>query len=478
MNSEAAAFYSCGRVCCTGSGAGTTEKEKHHFEGLLHGFDRLQSKSGWSYAKPLPGILKDNTEQSCSPVTVNSDRIVKRKVGWKPEPGQTFGTDPHCYITIDKPGYSTTVTATTDDEAISMPPLKKRAITSVGISVGVEDSAGSRYKTALQKKQECGIFLPSQGNVESTSVIAGRYLDSTSIRLGDGVPEERDLELISAPLVDTPNPELYYNQLTNLSTKAPEKNSILSGSTLRRSHSYPSNRLMQDDVNSLLVRVPFQTKASLAPSKREHAAFLSSQNDMTPTRYLGSFDVGTSSAIVSQNNHTVSDKYLLPSGIANSERPYSISSHFKSPGKASNQPTNTSAADDGASFPNFYSNIKCKPTGVFLNFADSDDTSGMSPTIRVARSRTENMKSVLEQDKGCICKRSRCLKLYCKCFQTGNFCNANICKCSECRNLIEFDRPQGIRRNAISETLARRPDAFASRPLKRTGEGCACKKNR
>jgi len=80
--------------------------------------------------------------------------------------------------------------------------------------------------------------------------------------------------------------------------------------------------------------------------------------------------------------------------------------------------------------------------------------------------------------QGCICKRSRCLKLYCKCFQTGNFCDSILCKCKDCRNTNEFGGPKGERTKIIRSIQSRRPDAFSIRPIKKSGEGCACKKNR
>ena len=81
-------------------------------------------------------------------------------------------------------------------------------------------------------------------------------------------------------------------------------------------------------------------------------------------------------------------------------------------------------------------------------------------------------------NQGCFCKRSKCLKLYCKCFQGGLFCDSRNCRCNDCRNLLEHDGPKGERRVAIMEIQERRPDAFDKRPTKRTGEGCSCKKSR
>ncbi|KAL3765684.1 hypothetical protein ACHAW5_006364 [Stephanodiscus triporus] len=75
----------------------------------------------------------------------------------------------------------------------------------------------------------------------------------------------------------------------------------------------------------------------------------------------------------------------------------------------------------------------------------------------------------------CECSKSRCLKLYCDCFQHSKICSPE-CSCVECRNSEAESGPHGNRTMAISAILKRRPDAFQKREKKH--EGCNCKKTR
>lgn len=39
---------------------------------------------------------------------------------------------------------------------------------------------------------------------------------------------------------------------------------------------------------------------------------------------------------------------------------------------------------------------------------------------------------------GCHCKKTRCLKKYCECFEGSVYCGPN-CKCVECQNIIDSE---------------------------------------
>lgn len=101
-----------------------------------------------------------------------------------------------------------------------------------------------------------------------------------------------------------------------------------------------------------------------------------------------------------------------------------------------------------------------------------------SSHVAVASRARDLLNNVPVTDAACKCKNSKCLKLYCVCFQTGKLCDDTLCICQDCCNTTEFSGPEGARTVTIMTILGRRIDAFDQRPKKKTGEGCACKKNR
>jgi hypothetical protein len=68
----------------------------------------------------------------------------------------------------------------------------------------------------------------------------------------------------------------------------------------------------------------------------------------------------------------------------------------------------------------------------------------------------------------CNCVKSRCLKLYCDCFQQGVLCNT-FCKCEQCLNIESQSFEGGELFRAKGLYMLRKPDAFGKKK-KKTGE--------
>ncbi|KAL7473477.1 hypothetical protein ACHAXS_013950 [Conticribra weissflogii] len=79
-------------------------------------------------------------------------------------------------------------------------------------------------------------------------------------------------------------------------------------------------------------------------------------------------------------------------------------------------------------------------------------------------------KENVENDKGCNCRNSKCLKLYCQCFAAEKYCMG--CKCSDCQNTLAYEN---IRQKAIADTRNRNPQAFKAKFTHTTG--CKCRKS-
>ncbi len=82
-------------------------------------------------------------------------------------------------------------------------------------------------------------------------------------------------------------------------------------------------------------------------------------------------------------------------------------------------------------------------------------------TIAISKQKKAAVKVMesLDRSKSCSCPRSRCIKLYCECFQDGRMCS-DKCSCKKCKNTKEESGPNGLRTVAMQNILLRNPFAF------------------
>ncbi|KAF7637899.1 CRC domain-containing protein [Meloidogyne graminicola] len=126
--------------------------------------------------------------------------------------------------------------------------------------------------------------------------------------------------------------------------------------------------------------------------------------------------------------------------------------------------------------PPSIANIK-KETGTFTpNFSNLLSSKSPKPT---------KIRKIASKRKPCNCTKSMCLKLYCDCFASGEFCLD--CNCRDCHNNLEHESE---RSKAIKSSLERNPSAFkpkigvAAKALGKAIDmerlhqrGCHCKKS-
>lgn len=127
--------------------------------------------------------------------------------------------------------------------------------------------------------------------------------------------------------------------------------------------------------------------------------------------------------------------------------------------------------------------IKENEQGFYDESLDNLDSSESSKEIPEPIEMNEGAaKGDLGGGNCCNCKKSRCLKLYCKCFITQTYCN-DTCTCVECLNQ---EKHNSQRNEFISQVKEKNPLAFQPRIEKKPNsskqptkhnKGCNCRKS-
>lgn len=113
------------------------------------------------------------------------------------------------------------------------------------------------------------------------------------------------------------------------------------------------------------------------------------------------------------------------------------------------------------------------------NFRSSKGASPIPKVIINHTPMTQTGRENGNSNKSCNCPRSRCIKLYCECFQSGNYCSPQCC-CKNCENNALNAGSNGPRTRAIQNILSRNPFAFHKNKLElekknNSAEGVNCR---
>jgi hypothetical protein len=139
---------------------------------------------------------------------------------------------------------------------------------------------------------------------------------------------------------------------------------------------------------------------------------------------------------------------------------------------------------DFSQLPSNSVQFKASSVNVRVNLAPSESTENLAENDTPPRNRPKKRireNEVVEdfdtKPVVCNCQRSRCLKLYCDCFAAGQYCTN--CNCIGCMNVPEYEI---TRKEAISNTLERNPQAFkpkinSTESKPEHNKGCHCKKS-
>lgn len=120
-------------------------------------------------------------------------------------------------------------------------------------------------------------------------------------------------------------------------------------------------------------------------------------------------------------------------------------------------------------------------TEQLLVSSDASSSSSSSSSYKEQKKPTGRLYKGAVKTKGeitgCKCAKTKCLKLYCPCFEKRIVCRDG-CICSGCRNTAEESGPDGERTKCIEDVLSRRPLAFDKREGDSNDVGCVCKKTK
>ena len=99
----------------------------------------------------------------------------------------------------------------------------------------------------------------------------------------------------------------------------------------------------------------------------------------------------------------------------------------------------------------------------------SGSMSGLSSSLGTTRQKRRRSSS-----SGCMCRQSKCIKMYCDCFSNHRHCTSD-CSCTDCENVQSNESFLIAHR---TQAKARNPNAFSVETGNESGLRCSCTKSR
>ena len=103
-----------------------------------------------------------------------------------------------------------------------------------------------------------------------------------------------------------------------------------------------------------------------------------------------------------------------------------------------------------------------KQVGAAVHVAAAGAGSSGGVTTLAAPTRTES--------RGCNCKKSRCLKKYCECFNAAQYCSSETCKCRDCHNVKGNKDREAIMQSRLKRAEKDAKAAAASQATAQSGK--------
>jgi len=311
-------------------------------------------------------------------------------------------------------------------------------------------SHGFQRSTIFRQPPTAESFYPNEQRLSSVpasvpnDITAPRFLSASSHPLFIRVENGGNV----TPRSSLPSPQA----LRNITNQASEESGSDPQDRFKPAFSYLNESSNLNDVamsqeGAFIPQDDALKVANILRTTMSQAVYIP-QGDVLNANLKRSADDANSESSSSSNSPAT-----VPSVASDAEkyikRPRSTSSG------SSTQESITATSNQG---PRGMLDLLCEATTIVTKRMEEHDAVAPGPILKLMN-MDQPETATKKSGKSCNCPRSRCIKLYCECFQSGKYCSAECC-CKKCKNNAVNDGPNGPRTRALQNILSRNPYAF------------------